>query len=115
MEESKKEQLRQNSKRWRATNKLKVLYHYSDGNLKCNCCGEAHFEFLTIDHIDNSGKDHRRKLAKSYDYRKISAGEVYRDIIKKNYPDGFQVLCYNCNCSKGIHGECPHTVGGYDL
>lgn len=26
-----------------------------------------------------------------------------------NYPEGYQVLCYNCNCGKSINnGICPH-------
>jgi hypothetical protein len=31
---------------------------------------------------------------------------------KKEYnefPDGFQVLCHNCNLAKGYYGECPHN------
>src|SRR5881396_3810055 len=29
---------------------------------KCACCGETTFEFLTIDHVRNDGKQHRRAL-----------------------------------------------------
>ena len=28
---------------------------------------------------------------------------------KNNYPEGFQVLCSNCNFAKGKYGSCPHT------
>lgn len=30
--------------------------------------------------------------------------------LKKNdYPKGFQILCHNCNMSKGFYGYCPHV------
>lgn len=27
---------------------------------------------------------------------------------RNNYPNGFQVLCHNCNMAKGFYGKCPH-------
>jgi len=27
---------------------------------------------------------------------------------KNNWPEGFQVLCYNCNSAKRVDGICPH-------
>ena len=32
------------------------------GGCKCACCGEATFEFLSIDHTDNNGAVHRKEL-----------------------------------------------------
>jgi hypothetical protein len=71
------------------------------GNM-CACCGENELAFLTIDHIDNNGAEHRR-LTKA-----VGIG-FYRWLIKNNYPLGFQTLCWNCNCGKRINnGICPH-------
>ncbi len=69
---------------------------------QCACCGESTPEFLTIDHINNDGADHRREIKTSL-YRWLKA----RGFPKHNY----QLLCFNCNCAKGIHGECPHKRG----
>jgi len=27
---------------------------------------------------------------------------------REGFPDDLQLLCFNCNCGKAIHGECPH-------
>jgi hypothetical protein len=68
----------------------------------CACCGEDHLQFLTIDHIDNDGAAHRKAL-------KLHTGaQTYGWLKSNNWPEGFQVLCYNCNCAKGAYGQCPH-------
>jgi hypothetical protein len=71
------------------------------GGPKCKCCREEHIEFLTIDHIDGGGAEHRRKIGKA-------TQQVYLYLRRNNYPSGFQVLCMNCNFSIGIRGYCPH-------
>lgn len=68
---------------------------------KCTCCGENTYEFLCIDHIANDGKQHRLTLTKGGD-------SIYRWLKRNNYPDGFQVLCHNCNLAKAFYGICPH-------
>ena len=70
---------------------------------KCACCGESELDFLTIDHIYNDGNEHRKKF-------NIGPGkETYRWLRRNDYPDGFQVLCFNCNLGKRINkGICPH-------
>jgi len=39
----------------------------------------------------------------------------YRWLKQNNFPEGFRVLCINCNFSLGIYGYCPHekqkTIG----
>lgn len=74
--------------------RLRVISHYSP-NLKCQCCGESHYEFLTIDHMNNDGAEHRREIG-------IGGGRLYEWLIKNNFPEGYQVLCWNCNMSKSI-------------
>jgi len=83
--------------------KLIVIDHY--GN-KCSCCGETYISFLTIDHINNDGAAHRRSLFGTK--RKGGGTAFYRWLINNNFPEGFQVLCANCQLSKQIDGICFH-------
>jgi hypothetical protein len=80
--------------------RLEVLLHYSNGELCCDCCGEKEFEFLSIDHIYGGGREHRKE-----------SGNLYLWLKRNNFPDGFRVLCYNCNFSMGHYGRCPHKDG----
>lgn len=79
--------------------KIIVLQHYSGGKMKCDCCDESLIEFLTIDHIDGGGTKHRVK---------VGHGNMYRWLIRNKFPDGYRVLCMNCNFSYGKYGYCPH-------
>ena len=68
---------------------------------KCVCCGETELAFLTMDHMNGGGNAHRRSG--------VFHGTVgyYRWLEINSYPEGFQVLCHNCNFAKS-HGGCPH-------
>lgn len=78
--------------------RLEALTHYSDGTLSCACCGEDNIEFLGFDHIDGGGRQHRLEIKANIQYW-----------LKKNgWPDGFQVLCHNCNMAKHQYTICPH-------
>lgn len=68
---------------------------------KCACCGESCYEFLGIDHIDGGGGKHRKELLKS-------GTHIYLWLKKNDYPDGYRVLCHNCNLAIGFYGACPH-------
>jgi hypothetical protein len=70
---------------------------------KCVCCGESHFGFLTMDHPNNDGAEHRRKTG-------CGTGVKFYQWLRKNgYPKEFQILCWNCNCGKRDNGGvCPH-------
>lgn len=74
---------------------------YSEGKPKCACCGETEEKFLSIDHINGGGTKERRM-------GKGGGHFLYRRLKKEGYPIGYQVLCYNCNFSKGVWGRCPH-------
>jgi hypothetical protein len=80
--------------------KWAVLYYYSNGTMKCACCGENKYEFLTIEHKENNPDTRTIKQRRSE--------RIENWLLKNDLPDGFEVLCYNCNCSKGFHGFCPH-------
>ncbi len=83
-------------------NRLTCITHYSNGRLKCSCCNESIYDFLTIDHIEGGGNDHRRKIKQT---------NIYGWLIKNGLPEGFDVLCMNCNLGKSKYdGVCPHTL-----
>jgi len=82
--------------------KLLVLQHYGGEIPKCACCGEKEQMFLTIDHINDDGAEHRRKIKRG------GGASFYYWLKLNNYPEGFQVLCFNCNHAKSLYGKCPH-------
>jgi len=92
------ERYRQYTRDYRIRLKLEVLVHYGGDPPKCACCGENHIEFLTIDHIHGGGKRHRKKIGTN----------IYNWLKKTKFPDGFRVLCMNCNSALGFYGYCPH-------
>jgi len=105
-----KEYLYQYNKKWREKNKnyyrpyakeyarrirREVIEHYGS---KCVCCGETTYEFLSFDHINGKGKEHR----------KITGTSLALWLKRNNYPKTIQILCHNCNQAKGWWGICPH-------
>lgn len=91
--------------RWRERLRREVFGHYSNGTFRCACCDESELGFLVIDHIKGRGNEHRQAI-----FGKINAGgwRMHRWLVKQGFPRGFQLLCSNCNTSKGKHGECVH-------
>lgn len=82
--------------------KLEVLTYYSKGELCCSCCGENSLEFLSIDHINGDGARHRKEIG-------VSGGSSFHQWLKRNnFPEGYRVLCFNCNLARGLFGYCPH-------
>ena len=79
--------------------RLEVLLHYSGGSIKCACCGETRYEFMSLDHINNDGAEHRRVVGPT---------GVLQDLKKRGFPPGYQVLCHNCNIARQHFGCCPH-------
>lgn len=88
------------SKKQQADRQLKAEVMEAYGG-KCECCGEDHIEFLTIDHVNGDGAEHRSALGKGR--------RVYADIKRQGFPkDKYRCLCLNCNISLGFYGYCPH-------
>lgn len=80
--------------------KLQDMVIMAYGGYRCACCGEAEPLFLSIDHVNNDGKEHRKGLR---------GMRIYKWLIDNHFPPGFQVLCMNCNHGKHRnHGLCPH-------
>lgn len=99
---------RERTRRWKKANPDKVNEHmrrynhklrreiisyYSIGGFGCKC-GVIDVDLLVIDHIDDTGAEHRRSL-------NIQGGKkLYTWIKQNNFPSGFQTLCWNCNLKK---------------
>lgn len=83
----------------KAKNKLKadVFGHYCGGKPTCTGCGEKDIGVLTIDHIAGNGADHRREL---FGNNRRCGYPFYQWLKRNEYPDGFQVLCFNCQFRK---------------
>lgn len=77
--------------------KDKVFDYY--GGYVCACCGETEKVFLTIDHINGGGCKHRRAIGQS---------NVYRWLRDNGYPNGYRVLCMNCQWGTKNGKICPH-------
>lgn len=80
--------------------RLDVLSVYSNGTMKCACCGESELKFLCLDHIHGGGSKHRKEVGSGF--------ALYLWLKRSGYPKGYQVLCHNCNMAKGFYGLCPH-------
>jgi hypothetical protein len=67
-----------------------VAEHYGG---RCASCGEDELLFLTVDHVAGGGAADR----------KLGRGGVnmYRWLRDNDYPEGYQMLCWNCNGKKG--------------
>ena len=66
---------------------------------KCVCCGESNAVFLTMDHVNNDGSEHRKQVGVS--------GVMWK-IRSQGFPPNFQILCRNCNWAKYALGSCLH-------
>ena len=104
---------RKSRKRWRERNRETIraraaiktrerkneVIQLLDG-ARCACCGESRFEFMTVDHINGGGHQHRRS---------VGVGGKFYDTVLRD-PDAkakYRILCMNCNFALGIYGRCP--------
>ncbi len=82
--------------------KRAALLAYSGEYPKCACCLESTEDLLCIDHSNGGGNEHRRSV------KKLPGYAFYVWLKKNGYPNGFRVLCWNCNESFASNGFCPH-------
>lgn len=76
----------------RERNKLKVFKFYSKKEIPtCSNCSFDNIKALCIDHINDDG--HKERKLNLYN----PGSDFYYWIIRNNFPEGYQVLCYNCN------------------
>lgn len=76
--------------------KERVLSHYGKGKKPKCCwrgCGIMNLDMLTLDHVLNNGKQHRKSGFKG-------GINGYRQLEQKNFPPGFQTLCANHQAKK---------------
>jgi len=82
--------------------RYKLAAYSAYGGMICACCGETMEAFLSIDHINNDGAEHRKG---------VNRRNLYKWLKANNYPPGFQILCMNCNFGKARNGGvCPHKT-----
>jgi hypothetical protein len=68
--------------------KIQVFKEYGNKCVNCKC---TNLPFLSIDHIDETGADHRKEIG----------ADIYTWLKQNNFPkDNFQLLCFNCNYEK---------------
>jgi hypothetical protein len=68
---------------------------------KCSCCGEDDLRFLTLEHLAGHFVEGKH----------LKSSKGWSQAKKLGWPkDLFTVLCFNCNCAKGIYGVCPHQI-----
>jgi len=82
---------------------------FSSLGAHCVCCLEENTEFLAVDHINGGGRKHLLTINMNicdYLYTNRSVPEIFKD---------YQILCHNCNFSKGIYGYCPHSRSVADV
>ena len=84
----------------RIRNRLIALVRYGG---VCACCGEATYEFLSFDHINGGGTRHKRQRETKH---------IEQWLKQNGYPEGFRILCHNCNAARGFYGYCPHGDPG---
>ena len=85
------------SRKYNKQIKMCILSHYSGGVPYCNHCGEKDIRCLSIDHIEGCGSSHRRELKINF----------YNWLKQNGMPDGYMVLCFNCQWVKRyINNEC---------
>ena len=86
--------------------KLRTKLFDGYGN-KCVCCGETEPLFLELDHVHGGG---------AKEYKATNPANVYRRLIKENFPAGYQLLCSNCNRGRQRNGgTCPHQVESHQV
>uniref|UniRef100_A0A6M3J7Z6 Uncharacterized protein n=1 Tax=viral metagenome TaxID=1070528 RepID=A0A6M3J7Z6_9ZZZZ len=87
---------KRNRAEYRRKIKLEVFAHYSKNNIGCNYCGEDDLLVLCIDHINGGGTKERKSLG-------MRGGmQFYFWLRGKGFPEGYQVLCANCNLRKQV-------------
>jgi hypothetical protein len=96
---------REKDKRLGLKLKEECFRHYGS---KCSCCGETIVQFLTIEHENGNGNNHRKSLFK----HNVGGVHMYRWLKRNQFPRGYTILCMNCNWAKRYGDICPHKHGG---
>lgn len=71
---------------------IKLAAFAAYGGAYCVQCGFDDHRALNLDHIAGGGTQDRRES--------LGSNTIYLRLKKDKYPEGFQVLCANCNSIK---------------
>jgi hypothetical protein len=88
--------LNEKNRQRRINCKLTILDRYGK---YCATCGFEDIRALQLDHINGNGNEERVKVGGS---TKFSGWRFYDYLIKQGLPDGYQILCANCNMIKQL-------------
>lgn len=86
--------------------KKEAFEHY--GGASCSCCKETQIIMLNIHHLNDDGAKHRKELRNGKGESGGGGLKIYLWLKRNNYPQGFGVLCFNCNHATHVLGYCPH-------
>lgn len=87
-----------NNQRQRKTIRYRVIMAYGG---KCHCCGIKEIALLTIDHMNNDGKQDREENGGRENF--------YRILYKLPMRTDIKISCFNCNVGRSMNGNiCPH-------
>ena len=90
-----REEILQRERKKRKILRIEVLTHYAGKLPSCVCCGEKCIEFLTLDHVNGGGLEHKRKIGNHF------GSSFYKWLKDNNFPKfNSQILCLNCNITK---------------
>jgi hypothetical protein len=84
---------------YRKFKRSRVIQHYGG---KCIHCGCEDHDLLCFDHVHGGGSKHRKE---------IKTHRLYEWLEKNSYPEGFQLLCFNCNLKKYVAIESITVQG----
>lgn len=84
---------------------IQVLFYYSNGYMKCDLCGEDDIDVLNIDHENGDGMEHRKTFK----------GNINNWLIQNNFPEGFRVLCRNCNWKENLNNHLKYSKTYYNI
>lgn len=65
----------------------------------CECCGCSIIEFLTLEHRNKNGSNHRKDLGGSL--------QTWKEAIEVVNKDKYTILCMNCNWFQRFGKQCP--------
>lgn len=92
--------------------KAKAAVYQAYGGFRCRWCGITDPVVLSIDHVNNDGNVHRKRLGL------VGRGSCTSNLVywieRNNFPEGFQILCRNCNWAKSKGREAPQVENQYD-
>ena len=94
--------LREHARRRHLTRKLTALAHYGSS---CACCGERDYRFLTLDHSNHDGAEHRKAIGS-----RGGGAPFLISLERLGWPavPGLRTLCANCHMAIDLWDGCPH-------